>query len=140
MARTGRPRKPTVLKLLAGNPGKRKVNRKEPKIAAGKIPIPAHLGAVARAEWRRLEKLLPRGLVTPADRGTFAQYCQTWARVVEAAVIGLDPSVERVDVAGVDEPVVQALGGEGRLRVGVDRDGARFERHRSRLRRLAART
>lgn len=84
MARTGRPRKPTVLKLLAGNPGKRKVNKREPKIAAGKIPIPAHLGAVARAEWRRLEKLLPRGLVTPADRGTFAQYCQTWARVCEA--------------------------------------------------------
>jgi P27 family predicted phage terminase small subunit len=84
MARTGRPRKPTVLKLLAGNPGKRKVNRREPKVAAGKISIPGHLGTVAKAEWKRLEKLLPRGLVTPADRAEFAQYCQTWARVVQA--------------------------------------------------------
>jgi P27 family predicted phage terminase small subunit len=84
MARTGRPRKPTVLKLLAGNPGKRKVNRREPKIRDGAISIPSHLGAVAKAEWRRLVKHLPRGLVTPADRAEFAQYCQTWARVCEA--------------------------------------------------------
>lgn len=84
MARTGRPRKPTVLKLLAGNPGKRKVNKREPKIAEGRIAIPGHLGAVAKAEWRRLVKHLPRGLVTPADRADFAQYCQTWARVCQA--------------------------------------------------------
>ena len=33
MARTGRPRKPTVLKVLEGNPGKRALNKSEPEYA-----------------------------------------------------------------------------------------------------------
>jgi hypothetical protein len=48
-------------------------------------------------------------------------------------VVGVDPAVERVEVAGVDQAVVEALAGERCLRVGVDREGAGFERHRSSL-------
>lgn len=83
MARTGRPPKPTVLKLLAGNPGKRKINRAEPKISGGTVTPPSWLGKAAKAEWRRLAKVLPNGLVTPADRQVFAQYCQSVARLAE---------------------------------------------------------
>lgn len=46
---------------------------------------PAHLDAVARKEWRRLAKpLYDMGVLTVADRGAFAAYCQAWSRWVEA--------------------------------------------------------
>jgi len=46
---------------------------------------PAHLSPVARKEWRRLAKPLhDMGILTIADRGAFAAYCQAWARWVEA--------------------------------------------------------
>src|SRR5690242_4377367 len=91
MARTGRPRKPTVLKLLAGNPGKRKINRREPKIAGGTLTPPTWLGNAAKQEWRRLAKVLPKGLITQGDRQVFAQYCQCVARL-QAAEKALDES------------------------------------------------
>lgn len=84
MARTGRPPKPTVLKLLQGNPGKRKPNRREPKITTKGLTPPAWLGAIAKTEWRRLAKYLPKGLLTQGDRQVFAQYCQVVARLQEA--------------------------------------------------------
>lgn len=40
MSSSGRPPTPTALKILQGNPGKRPVNRKEPRLAAGKPEMP----------------------------------------------------------------------------------------------------
>lgn len=46
---------------------------------------PAHLGEVARKEWRRLATPLHEaGILTLADRAALAAYCQAWARWVEA--------------------------------------------------------
>jgi P27 family predicted phage terminase small subunit len=46
---------------------------------------PAHLGPVARKEWRRLAASLHKlGILTVADRAAFAAYCQAWDRWVEA--------------------------------------------------------
>ncbi|AZQ67636.1 phage terminase small subunit P27 family [Silicimonas algicola] len=46
---------------------------------------PAHLGPVARKEWRRLAAPLHKlGILTVADRAAFAAYCQAWERWVEA--------------------------------------------------------
>lgn len=46
---------------------------------------PAHLDAVARKELRRLATPLYRmGVLTVADRGSFAACCQAWSRWVEA--------------------------------------------------------
>lgn len=46
---------------------------------------PAHLGDVARAEWRRLARdLHGLGVLTTADRAAFAAYCQAYGRWVEA--------------------------------------------------------
>lgn len=78
------PRTPTAIKLLRGNPGKRRINRNEPKPQGGADP-PAWLDTEARAEWDRVAGELTRlGLLTALDRATLAVYCQSWADFVTA--------------------------------------------------------
>jgi P27 family predicted phage terminase small subunit len=73
------------LKALRGNPGKRPLNRNEPKPEGGAPRCPRHLEGEALAEWGRLEGELDRlGLLTELDRSLFAAYCQTWGDYVEA--------------------------------------------------------
>lgn len=79
----GRKPKPTTLKLLAGNPGKRKLNRREPKVKPGVPAPPSWLGKVAKTEWRRVTKEAPLGLLTKLDRQVLAQYCQNVQRIGE---------------------------------------------------------
>jgi P27 family predicted phage terminase small subunit len=77
----GRP-KPTALKILRGNPGKRALPKGEPKPASGKrAPSPPpYLNDVAAAEWRRLARVLHRnGLLTEVDDGTLAGLCENFA-------------------------------------------------------------
>jgi P27 family predicted phage terminase small subunit len=71
---------PTALKLLRGNPGKRPLNTAEPKPRADGIQAPAWLNADARAKWNELFAVLQSvGLLTQADAGPLARYCDTWA-------------------------------------------------------------
>ena len=81
----GRKPKPTALKKLAGNPGRRPLNDKEPKIRKGKPRCPSHLNDYAKTEWRRIASdLYEAGLLTYIDRAMLASYCQSWGRWVEA--------------------------------------------------------
>ena len=81
----GRKPKPTALKLIEGNPGKRPINGHEPKPPASKPTCPAHLSPTAKAEWKRLAEALHRiGLLTQADRTALAAYCQAYGKWVEA--------------------------------------------------------
>ena len=82
----GPPPKPTALKLLAGNPGKRKLNEKEPKPkSAPKLMPPAWLHKDAKVEWRRIApKLAKLDLLSEIDRMALAAYCQCYARWKEA--------------------------------------------------------
>lgn len=81
----GRPAKPTALKELSGNPGKRGLNKREAKPALKVPPCPKHLQGEARKEWNRITKqLLALGLLTEVDRAALAAYCQCWARWVQA--------------------------------------------------------
>ena len=76
----GPPKKPTVLKLREGNPGRRKLNAREPKPAPGMPSCPNFLAAEAKKEWKRLAPRLERmGLLTEEDRNQLAGYCQSWA-------------------------------------------------------------
>lgn len=78
----GRKPKPTHLKLVTGNPGKRRLNPAEPRPASAAAPMPpAELSEEARTEWRRVARLLHRlGLLTGADRAALAAYCQAYGR------------------------------------------------------------
>jgi P27 family predicted phage terminase small subunit len=81
----GRKPKPTHLKLLQGNPGKRPINSAEPKPPAELPPAPEHLSAAAKTEWTHMgQQLLTLGLLTSIDRAAFAAYCVVWARWAEA--------------------------------------------------------
>jgi P27 family predicted phage terminase small subunit len=85
MAKPGPPPKPTSLKLIAGNPGKKPLPKNEVKPKIEMPTMPKHLAVEARVEWERLGPVLVRlKLLTRLDRAAFAAYCQAWARHVEA--------------------------------------------------------
>ena len=80
----GRRPKPTALKELQGNPGKRAINRNEPK-PIGVPRCPSHLDDGAKKEWARISKeLIAIGLLTSVDRAALAAYCSSYSRWAEA--------------------------------------------------------
>lgn len=81
----GRKPKPTSIKLLQGNPGRRPVNKEEPQYRTIEEDCPEHLSLVARKEWDRMRDLLQSSrILTEADRSALAAYCVAWGRWVEA--------------------------------------------------------
>src|SRR5690348_1570814 len=93
----GRPPKPTRLKVLTGNPGKRPLNRDEPRPEPVIPECPAELGPVARREWDRLAgQLAALRMLTELDRAALAMYCSAYAMWVDAiAKIGALGTVVR---------------------------------------------
>jgi P27 family predicted phage terminase small subunit len=83
--RSGRKPRPTHLKVLEGNPGKRPLRKNEPKPPPTVPHCPRHLSDEAKKEWRRVTPLLDTlGLLTQIDRAALAMYCEAWGRWVEA--------------------------------------------------------
>ena len=81
----GRKPKPTAIKILEGNPGKRPLNDNEP-VPTGEIPeCPTWLLPAAKKEWERVAPILQElGLLTSVDVKVFAAYCQSSARYEQA--------------------------------------------------------
>jgi P27 family predicted phage terminase small subunit len=80
----GRKPKPTAQKELAGNPGKRKLNKSEPK-PSGIPACPSCLDAAAKREWKRISReLVAVGLLTSVDRAMLASYCDAYSRWSQA--------------------------------------------------------
>lgn len=85
MAQRGRKPKPTAIKVLEGNPGKRSINKSEPKPKAKAPKCPTWLDDEAKKEWRRMSKQLEHlGILTEVDMAAFAGYCQAYARWKDA--------------------------------------------------------
>lgn len=81
----GRKPTPTHLKVLRGNPGKRAINRNEPRPDSKAPGMPTWFSNEARAEWRRVVPELERlGLSAKVDRAALAAYCESWATFVAA--------------------------------------------------------
>ena len=84
----GRRPKPTRLKVLTGNPGKRPLNEGEPRPEVAIPDCPEELGETARREWNRLVgELAALKLLTNFDRAALAAYCGAyalWAQATEA--------------------------------------------------------
>jgi phage terminase small subunit len=77
----GRPPKPTALKILTGNPGKRPLNLLEPKPPGG-CEMPPTLLSNPRAveHWNReAPRLLAMGVLTQVDSRAFGRLCRLWA-------------------------------------------------------------
>jgi len=83
----GRRPKPTRMKALTGNPGKRPLNVHEPRPEPAAPDCPPELSPVARQEWKRLTaELVKLNLITHLDRGALATYCGAyalWAETME---------------------------------------------------------
>ncbi len=93
----GRKPKPTHLKVIAGNPGKRPLNEQEPRYDPKLLKPPAFLSREAKAHWRCLAQLLyAQGILTEVDVGTLAVCCQAYGRWLQAekalaALAKMDP-------------------------------------------------
>ena len=76
---------PTKLKLLRGNPGKRRLNRQEPQ-PKGKLPdCPEYLSPQAAETWRRFADTLSEcGIATSADAVALELLCSSYALYVDA--------------------------------------------------------
>lgn len=81
----GRKPKPTHLKLVSGNAGRRPLNSAEPKHALS-IPSPPHeLSDDAKVEWGRVaDRLYRAGTLTEVDRAALGAYCQAYGRWIHA--------------------------------------------------------
>ena len=80
----GRKPKPTQIKVVTGNPGKRPLNHNEPKFKLGIKSMPSWIKGEAKKNWNRLIKILSAAnIVTEADRSAFAIYCQLYSEIVE---------------------------------------------------------
>lgn len=81
----GRKPKPTAMKLVSGNPGRRELNADEPRLDLSQPSPPPFLSDDAKVEWGRLVgALFQAGLMTEADRGALAAYCQAYGRWAQA--------------------------------------------------------
>lgn len=77
--------KPTSLKLIEGNPGRRPLATAEARPQIVAPDCPDHLSEDARAEWQRITPLLLKHfLVTELDSASLALYCQSFGRWKEA--------------------------------------------------------
>ena len=81
----GRKPKPTALRLIAGNPGKRALPKAEAVVALSEPTPPAFLCDDAKVEWGRVCSVLyAAGLMTELDRGALGAYAAAYGRWAQA--------------------------------------------------------
>ncbi len=84
----GRRPIPLEMKLLTGNPGKRRLNRREPKGRPGVPPCPQHLRGVARDAWHRIgRRLKTLRVITDADADALELVCTAYAEYRAALAV-----------------------------------------------------
>lgn len=83
----GRKPKPTAMKILSNNPGKRPINKREPTYPELGDEPPAFLGDIAKEEWHRvLPVLLAASAIKVPEAAALAAYCEafeTYHRLAE---------------------------------------------------------
>lgn len=76
----GRRAKPTALKLVEGNPGKRPLNTKEPtpKNMLAKKDAPKTMGMVGKIIWVKVLKEAPDGMLSSLDFAELERFCNAY--------------------------------------------------------------
>ena len=75
--------KPTALKLISGNPGKRAINKREPKPKREIPSCPSHLSDSGKVAWGRLSVILDRmGVMTEADSFALERLCDCYTDIL----------------------------------------------------------
>lgn len=90
----GRNPKPTALRIIQGNPGKRPLPKSEPKPRLLTPRAPAYLDATAKAWFKTHAKILARmKVMTDADTTALAMAAESWSIYRKA--------IEHIEVAGM---------------------------------------
>ena len=97
---SGRRPQPTALKVLRGNPGKRKLPAAEPEPPAGEVVAPDGLSVGALAMWAELSPAaLAMRTLTTADVRVFCTLCELQATLLMASSRKSDPDTEQATAA-----------------------------------------
>lgn len=125
----GRNRKPTARKQVEGNPGHRRLNKREPSAELGAPDMPRYLDKLAKEEWNRLVPiLLTMKTLHRSDGGALAGLCCAHSQFVKAqrdiARRGINLNIyELVDVGKkTPKPVLIATKKNPSLGVASDAD------------------
>jgi P27 family predicted phage terminase small subunit len=107
-AKTGRPPKAHHLKVIEGNPGKRRLVE-PPKAPPRRPRCPEWLTPYAKTTWRRLVVILDDlGLLTLADRDTMAALCEAVSRFkASTEKIAASDVLVKGDRGPVKNPAIQ---------------------------------
>src|SRR6185436_7103915 len=86
MSKRGPRPRPTVLKILNGNPGKRPLNENEPKPKGGLPECPEYLSDKAQAAWSQFAaQLTAAGVATSLDATALELLCNSYAQYLDGA-------------------------------------------------------
>jgi len=87
MGLRGFPPKPTAIKILEGNRGRRPLNKREPQPGDFTSRPAKHLDETARREWSRLVPILRRmKVLTEADYIALGNLCQAYSTMIQAQI------------------------------------------------------
>ena len=96
-----RASKPTQLKVIEGNPGKRPLPTREPKPAPIAPKCPVDIDKNAKATWKKLAPMLERmNLISEVDGYSLSDLCQIRSRIVEVR-----KEIDRLKRLGVEDHV-----------------------------------
>jgi P27 family predicted phage terminase small subunit len=88
MGQRGSPPYPTALRALNGETRPTRINKREPKPAAGTPTCPRTASKDVKAIWDyTLDQLATMGLATPADRDALLCYCEAVVRHRKASAL-----------------------------------------------------
>ena len=89
------PRKPTALRLLSGNPGKRPIPAAEPTFTACDTTMPDWLTGEAAALWDKLASALDsNGMLNHASRDNLAIYCDVLGGYIDKRRAGGESDIK----------------------------------------------
>lgn len=90
-----RPRTPTALRILAGNPSKRPLPASEPAFSTEGTTPPDWLAGEALSQWNTLSAALEaNGMLNEANRTVLAAYCDMLGRYIEKRRAGEEPDMK----------------------------------------------
>lgn len=88
-------KKPTALKLLAGNPGKRPLPAFEPTFVQTDTTPPDWLSGDALTRWANLSAALDaNGMLNIANRDSLAAYCDLMTHYIDGRKNGAEPDLK----------------------------------------------